>query len=280
MAFLLLQNRFGLRAIVDDDQEERLNSYIWFFRKSSKNGHAFRIEVDSDGGVFKRSLHNEILPPREGFLVDHIDRDGLNNRRGNLRYATSSQNQMNQSVREDSASGFKGVNQDPRNGYWRASISKDGMSYHLGSYSLKEEAGYAYNAAAAICFGEFAVLNEILEGQIRGRERIQARVKHILAGKANPIKSRKFLKPNNNTTSGHIGVTFRKDCRRWTAKINLEKGKTLYLGSEKSLDEAAYLYNLAARDLKGLDFDINIVNLSDLKKDRLRGDWDKKKQSL
>jgi len=182
---------------------------------------------------------------------------------------------MNQTVREDSSSGFKGVNQDPRNGSWRAFIAKENKTFYLGSYITKEISAYVYNVAAIILFGEFAVLN-IVPNPIEGCDKIQYRVKHIILGRGNPNKSRSFLKPSNDTTSGYIGVTFRKDCNRWRASINLEKGKTFYIGSETSSEEAAYLYNLAARELKGVDFDLNDVELSEEKKVALQCKWDKK----
>jgi hypothetical protein len=86
--------------------------------------------------------------------VDHINMDGLDNRRGNLRVCDNSLNQANTRKRSDNSSGFKGVS---RNGSkWRAYIQKNKKWRHIGNYSTPEEAHEAYSQAAKESFGEFA----------------------------------------------------------------------------------------------------------------------------
>ena len=93
--------------------------------------------------------------------VDHKDGDGLNNRRSNLRPATSAQNQANQRSMRGSSSRFKGVHWDTTKGKWRARIQVDGQDRHLGIFVSEVEAAKAYNQAAAAAWGEFARLNKI-----------------------------------------------------------------------------------------------------------------------
>lgn len=89
--------------------------------------------------------------------VDHRDLCRSNNRLGNLREATRSQNCMNKAARSDNRSGFKGVHWHRATGKWAASItSKVAGTSHLGVFPTKEEAAEAYAVAAASIHGEFS----------------------------------------------------------------------------------------------------------------------------
>ena len=102
--------------------------------------------------------------------VDHKDHNGLNNRRSNLRLANNQQNQANSRLSKKNTTGYRGVRYAPRKGYlginkskgrkaWQAQIKINYKSKYLGSFSTKEEAALAYDAAALSAFGEFASLN-------------------------------------------------------------------------------------------------------------------------
>lgn len=91
--------------------------------------------------------------------VDHRDRDGLNNRRSNLREATRTQNNANMRLRSDSTSGYKGVSWLTRERLWCARIHVHGRRIHLGGYHTAEDAALAYDRAAREHFGEFARVN-------------------------------------------------------------------------------------------------------------------------
>ena len=88
--------------------------------------------------------------------IDHIDGNGLNNRWGNLREATPSQNMMNQRVRSDNASGVKGVSFDKCRNKWYAYINAGGKRKMLGRHDTFEEAVAARQRAEAISHGDFA----------------------------------------------------------------------------------------------------------------------------
>ena len=92
-------------------------------------------------------------------IVDHIDGDGLNNRRSNLRFATGYQNRVNVRRRKTGSSGFRGVVPAKRFGAWRAQIGCKGKGYSLGVFDSPEDAAKAYDHAAYHLHGEFAVLN-------------------------------------------------------------------------------------------------------------------------
>lgn len=87
--------------------------------------------------------------------LDHEDTDRSNNRIGNLRSATRSQNLANTFPRSNNTSGFKGVTWNKKNSKWVAAIRK-GKSLHLGCFDEIEHAAAAYRIAAAYIFGEFA----------------------------------------------------------------------------------------------------------------------------
>lgn len=92
---------------------------------------------------------------------DHINRNGLDNRRINLRAATAFQNLGNQALRSTNKSGYKGVNWNRLRRKWQGSIKIHGRSRHLGMFTDPVDAARAYNAAALEAWGEFAWLNPV-----------------------------------------------------------------------------------------------------------------------
>jgi hypothetical protein len=91
---------------------------------------------------------------------DHEDRDRSNNKWGNLREATRTENPRNQMRKR----GFKGCTWYKRNQKWAAYINIDCKRIFLGLFSLKADALICYNYHAAYLYGEFACLNPILRG--------------------------------------------------------------------------------------------------------------------
>lgn len=104
------------------------------------------------------SLHNLLLPPKPPLLVDHVNGNGLDCRRENLRYATKTQNAYNRAPNRNKALSLpKGVIACG-NG-WRARITVNERTIHLGIYETINEAAMAYDLAALTHFGEFARFN-------------------------------------------------------------------------------------------------------------------------
>ncbi len=87
--------------------------------------------------------------------IDHINGDKSDNRIANLREASASQNTMNQGLRKDNSTGFKGVYEDKRTGRFRARITVGGKPKNLGFYATVEDAAAARRSAKHLC-GEFA----------------------------------------------------------------------------------------------------------------------------
>lgn len=145
----------GKVALIDDCDSE-LASLRWYAAKRGNAFYAVRHKPRELGhGIVY--LHRLVLGATAGLEVDHINGDGLDCRRTNLRLATPSENRRNQ--RRANASGFKGVHWNPSNRGWVASIKVHKKVHHLGTFSDAAEAARAYDAAAIRLHGEFARLN-------------------------------------------------------------------------------------------------------------------------
>lgn len=127
------------------------SKYLWAETRSNKKREA-------------NSVHRMILNPPDYMQVDHIDHNGLNNRRHNLRLATRSENAKNQRLQnQDKSSKFKGVTWRASRNKWIAQIGLSGIRTHLGLFVKEIDAAIAYNRAATKHFGEFALLNKVRE---------------------------------------------------------------------------------------------------------------------
>lgn len=153
----------GKVTLVDKEDYEFLSQWKWFARKNGINWYASRQSKKDDGSPKTINMHSIILNPPKGMEIDHINGDGLDNRRSNLRLCFKFQNQRNSKLRLCSSSGYKGVSFSKDRKKWRADIRIHGKLKNLGFFLSKEEAAIAYNKAAIKEFGEFAKLNEVIE---------------------------------------------------------------------------------------------------------------------
>jgi hypothetical protein len=149
----------GQFAILDQKDYERLSKFKWYIKGSFGKFYA-AINYKYDSKQTKTvSMHREIMSAPAGLLVDHKNRDGLDNRRANLRLATYSQNNCNKLKRENTSSQFAGVCFNKRGKRWGASIGNKGKRLFLGYFDSQIEAAKAYDEAAKKYHGEFARLN-------------------------------------------------------------------------------------------------------------------------
>lgn len=146
----------GQYATVDDEDFDFLSQWKWHAQPNTHGG--FYANRHDEAGQLV-AMHRVINGTPEGFVTDHRDGDGLNNRRSNLRTATQLQNMMNRHGKRGGTSRHKGVWADPnpRNRkLWRAAIRINGKLKYLGRFHTEDEAAEAYAAAAQHHFGEFA----------------------------------------------------------------------------------------------------------------------------
>lgn len=146
--YLSNTNRY---VTVDDEDYEFLLRFHWH----EQDGYA----MSGDGIVMHRLI---VGASKKSTYVDHKNGNSLDNRKSNVRKATSSQNQMNANRRVDNTTGFKGVGR--RNGGYYARITTTKGRISLGQFNSAEEAARAYDAAAKEHFGDFAKLNFPEEG--------------------------------------------------------------------------------------------------------------------
>ena len=149
-------------ANVDDEDFTALSVYNWRLTKSRNQKYAVRSAYVSeliDGKKKDIRMHNQIMNTPEGFEVDHIDRNGLNNCRYNLRICTHQQNSYNTRSAVNSKSKYKGVAWHKGNKMWQANITIGGKQLSLGYSKDEKEAARKYDEAAKKYYRNFAVLN-------------------------------------------------------------------------------------------------------------------------
>lgn len=139
----------GKMTVVDDEDAD-LTAWGWCASKGKNKKTFYAVRNGA-------KLHR-VIAARMGISgnVDHEDRDGLNNRRSNLRPASGTQNQANQGLRKDNVSGVKGVSWYKRTGQWFAKIQVNGKQKGLGYFDEIADAAEAVRTAREKAFGAFA----------------------------------------------------------------------------------------------------------------------------
>lgn len=144
----------GKFAIVDDGDFDYLSQWKWWINC----GYAVRA-ITKNGAKKYIFMHAVICNPPDGYSVDHINRDKLDNRRKNLRVCTTSQNACNIGLSKKNTSGYKGVTRFADKDKWGAQIVINQKHIFLGLFDTKEDAAKAYDDAAKKHHGIFAWLN-------------------------------------------------------------------------------------------------------------------------
>lgn len=143
----------GKVTIIDDGDFEMLSAFKWH---AVKWRHVYYAQAWINGG--EMSMHRFLLAAKREEIADHINGDGLDNRRENLRLVPPAVNRLNSRLSRNNTSGFKGVYLQKKTGKWTAMIGTrtNGklVSTHLGTFATPEEASAAYQAAVRERYGE------------------------------------------------------------------------------------------------------------------------------
>lgn len=159
-----LKLRDGDITLVDEEDFAELSKWRWY----SRNGYVLRVMLSSEEGYHrgrKVSMHRVIMNCPNGFEVDHIDGNGLNNRRENLRVVTHLQNAANKRSNANTSSKYRGVNWCKKDKRWRAQIMYKYVPYHLGNFESEVDAALAYDTKAREFWKEFGRYNFPLPGE-------------------------------------------------------------------------------------------------------------------
>jgi hypothetical protein len=160
----------GQKTVVDDEDYEFLLQFTWHAVKSSGNKFYAKTKIrdkhrkalKSRGLIFKYSqyvsIHDLLCSIPDNYTVDHIDRNGLNNQKYNLRLCTQQQNTWNRDIRKDKK--YKGiVEYKSKYSFIKPKYTAYIQGKSIGEYSSEEEAARKYDTEAIKRFGEFACTN-------------------------------------------------------------------------------------------------------------------------
>jgi hypothetical protein len=145
----------GKITLVDDEDFELLSKHRWCATKIGNNFYAVRCARNNERVYMHHIITGKPLP---GFLIDHINHDGLDNQKRNLRLCSKTQNGMNIKPKVNKLKGITKINEHRRKP-WRAQIVVNKKHINLGNFGNEIDAAFAYDAAAKKYFGEFAALN-------------------------------------------------------------------------------------------------------------------------
>lgn len=145
----------GKYALVDNEDFEKVNQHKWNYTSTK---YASRNKKIYENKYEQEYMHRFILNASKEFKIDHINHNGLDNRKCNLRICTVSENSMNQRA-HGGKSKYKGIYWDKKYNKWRALIGLNGKQIHIGRYTNEITAALAYDVKAIELYGKFAYLN-------------------------------------------------------------------------------------------------------------------------
>jgi len=160
-------------VLYDAEDEDKINAHTWCVKNVQKQRcfYVYTNVPHPDGGITRTGrrrrttlkMHRLVVDTPKGMSTDHINGDGLDNRKQNLRICTHAENQRNRGPQKNNKSGFKGVYWQKNRKTWYARIQHNKKLLYLGCFKDKKEAAKAYDRKAIELHGEFAWLNFPIE---------------------------------------------------------------------------------------------------------------------
>lgn len=235
----MIVNIKGYDVLIDDEDYAIVKSHSWQVnsRAVKRGAYYFEFPIKMADGTFKGlKLHRvimgcEIGDPR---IVDHINRNTLDNRKCNLRFATKGENVCNVGLRKDNPTGYKGVHKFGK-GY-NVHIAYEGKKHTIRWSTNPTECARWYDAMAIKLHGEFAYTN------FPRSDYTEEYLIELYSQIDSPIQ--------NNNTTGYRGVYKDKRWNGYQARIGHNK-KDYYLGYYNTPEEAARAYDKKAVELHG-----------------------------
>jgi len=159
----------GQECVIDVEDMNKLRIHQWCSSSADNNRFYAATHIRINGKLKQKTMHRVLMGDPKGFPIDHINRDGLDNRRSNLRVASALLNSLNRESDRGATSKYLGVFWETYSGKWRARIHIDGKSKHVGRYKDEREAGICRARAFVSHYGE-----ELNSGQTKlSKERIK-----------------------------------------------------------------------------------------------------------
>lgn len=150
---IVKSSKYGIiKTLIDIDDLDKCSKITWYYEY---NKDSFYIAGRLEGKRVK--LHRFIMDIKDSsILIDHKNRDSLDNRKSNLRICDYQTNSFNRSIRKDNTSGVAGVDYKKNNNKWRAKIKYNGVTIHLGYFTNLNDAIINRRIAEEYLFGEYS----------------------------------------------------------------------------------------------------------------------------
>lgn len=224
----------GHLIYIDEEDYTRVTSRNWYVGTDPKHTYFYTYIYVS--GIRKSiALHRFLMGCTHGdkIVIDHINRNALDNRKCNLRKCTQRDNLCNSGIRIDNSSGYKGVSFNKKENNWNATIQYNGEIYSIGTAATAQEAAVLYDMVAIRMFGEYA--NPNFKDASYSDTVLDS------------VYNRVLKRMSCANTSGYFGVYHHVRDNIWSAIINHNKVR-YYIGTFSNPEDAA-----RARDRKALE---------------------------